>query len=745
MKKFFLVLAFLVVLFFNRQKTSAKETFEETQIWETTNQKQTIINLTPEIYGYTVNSYSYLNYNGTSYPLEKGLITSLTDDTNYMYAVLMLENDSFVLRISKHNLNIEKKLLDKTSIHKCLINNNQLVIVGCKDEDAYIAIFDSSLNITKEKIYGGSGKECFKELVIIEDYYYMNLYRSGFSKDSCFVQVGDYGCFKSAIVKCNNDLEIVDVCYLNEDTNNEQIKNLTIQKNRLIFNLITSSNNYIYDLDLNLTNYNKFNLDEKYYNYNLLPHLKSQNGYLSIGDNGGNIELIFNNDVIYSIPFSNMQDYYIHLGYLYISVVSDEKIILKRIEEFEIIKQEPLYCDHDYYDEYDTNTFQIESFFDKYDFSYKLASPYLEKLIHGKYDITYEAIKSDGSIFTFINTMIVLPYTNFIDQGIYEVGKVLEFFGHATMDNKKIYYGEILKETGEHVIEITNVNGDKETYNIYVVNNYYNSDNIAYIPTDVDVFCGQNATITMEIPNGLDSIEKLVINNEEYTSYVCKKDSIDILFSSSVPLRKVYVINSISYYKNNKLYHQEIGKRLSISFLKKEATLEVNKEHTKDNTILDYKIMDTDQTFMYMKLVKYVNGKIEYEKKIIDDYSFEDELHNFSTYKLFFVYNLGKSKLLEKEVFNYQIENEHISMNFKVNYVNGSISNVILKLLNPKNVENLKVLKVDDVSIIDYYVDSNSSILKYCLIISGIIILLLPTSLIVLKVIRVRVRKKNLL
>ena len=84
-------------------------------------------------------------------------------------------------------------------------------------------------------------------------------------------------------------------------------------------------------------------------------------------------------------------------------------------------------------------------------------------------------------------------------------------------------------------------------------------------------------------------------------------------------------------------------------------------------------------------------------------------------------------------------------MNFKVNYVNGSISNVILKLLNPKNVENLKVLKVDDVSIIDYYVDSNSSILKYCLIVSGIIILLLPTSLIVLKVIRVRVRKKNLL
>ena len=85
-------------------------------------------------------------------------------------------------------------------------------------------------------------------------------------------------------------------------------------------------------------------------------------------------------------------------------------------------------------------------------------------------------------------------------------------------------------------------------------------------------------------------------------------------------------------------------------------------------------------------------------------------------------------------------------MNFKVNYVNGSISNVILKLLSEDlNKENLKVLKVDDVSIIDYYVDSNFSILKYCLIISGIIILLLPTSLIVLKVIRARVRKKNLL
>ena len=77
----------------------------------------------------------------------------------------------------------------------------------------------------------------------------------------------------------------------------------------------------------------------------------------------------------------------------------------------------------------------------------------------GKYEIHYIVLLENNPIAKLNTFLIVEDYTNFYNNGIYNVNKALEFFGTATVNDTPVYYGACLNEVGEYDIEITNING----------------------------------------------------------------------------------------------------------------------------------------------------------------------------------------------------------------------------------------------------------------------------------------------
>ena len=94
----------------------------------------------------------------------------------------------------------------------------------------------------------------------------------------------------------------------------------------------------------------------------------------------------------------------------------------------------------------------------------------------GEYIATYKALKLDGSILEHSTKIIVKPYVNIINNGIYSTGSRLYFFGNGVLDGATITSGYQLNNEGKHQLSITNIQGEKEEFTIYVVDNYYHTN-----------------------------------------------------------------------------------------------------------------------------------------------------------------------------------------------------------------------------------------------------------------------------
>ena len=219
--------------------------------------------------------------------------------------------------------------------------------------------------------------------------------------------------------------------------------------------------------------------------------------------------------------FKGISDFKIIKGKLYLFGINN-KLLIEEYLEYEVLKNETKYLNIYDLDYQDTSNIIIESWFEKLNISIGNIEPYFEKKNSGNYNVEYLVEHEDESITTIDGILEISEFTNFIDQGIYNTGKVLEFFGTAKLNGETIYYGTELNEEGEYDIEITNANMQTTNYHIYIVDSYYKEEKVVNTNYS-NIYKShtlESAFVNIEI--GDYDIKNVIINDEVYNDY-CNK------------------------------------------------------------------------------------------------------------------------------------------------------------------------------------------------------------------------------
>jgi hypothetical protein len=181
--------------------------------------------------------------------------------------------------------------------------------------------------------------------------------------------------------------------------------------------------------------------------------------------------------------------------------VYQDSVEIVKFSEYEIVKLDDATFSKKYINEYSTSHFKVESWFEVLEFNLDYTIPYFDKNICGVYDAFYVSYRENGTTININTNIIIKPYTNFIDGGVYNKGKVLEFLGYAKINNTGIYYGTSLEQTGEYIIEIIDCNLNSTFYKLKIVDDYYYKQNDDFIPSDIYINYNESASLRFYVKN----------------------------------------------------------------------------------------------------------------------------------------------------------------------------------------------------------------------------------------------------
>ena len=657
---------------------------------------ENVIGIDKESFIVNNNNGSFLIFEENEFFVSTGDVIDYVTMLDKIVLLVDNGNDSNIITFNKTTFKFNTIQVDNISGNDILLSDDYIYIVGNTTDDynAVIIVFDLTIKEINRYYFEGDGYISIKSIFKIDNYFYITIYKESLCNNSNFINTGNENEMSSILVKLNNNFDIVNTLYLSEEGTNEKVCEITYINN--YFELILNSDNKYYyykvNLNLNIEDY-KF-LDCIFNRVFLLPNNKSKDGLLILDKNF--LKLITNNDLEEIYEFKNLDYIYdckiINCELVLYGVYQDSVEIVK-FSEYEIVKLDDATFSKKYINEYSTSHFKVESWFEVLEFNLDYTIPYFDKNICGVYDAFYVAYRENGTTININTNIIIKPYTNFIDGGVYNKGKVLEFLGYAKINNTGIYYGTSLEQAGEYIIEIIDCNLNSTFYKLNIVDDYYYKQNEDFIPSDIYINYNASASLRFYVKNAL--IDSVIVDEEYYYDYYLDSNYLIINFNHiGINQTEVKILNSINLIINDNIVEVAINKPLVITYLKDLPNIYIEKQINYD--YLETNILVNDKTRSFVGIKKVGNDvDILANNKLLSTSQNED-------IKLYFMYSVGDGVIREDLLCEYSSKQEgNISISFS--YETEELKNI--KIIFDTKEELLK-LNVDEVSYLMFYKDT---------------------------------------
>lgn len=717
----------LITLFFNILSLfNFNSIFNQEKIYTKEENTTNVVAVNESSY-VTINSLgSFLNYENIEYDIFDEEVYKTKETINNIYLVVNKNSDTILYIFNKYNKQFSIKNYENTYIENIYEYNDSLYLIGSISNNGLILNITLDGDLLNKRIFYSDKNMLVNHLIFDDGFYYITIYKDGITNNSEFINHGNCYDKKSIIVKLDKDYKIIKTYYLDEGQNTELVRNFYIHNNKIQLLLQTNKLYYVYSLSKELDNplFYKINSND---DLELLIHYKTVKGFLLLNKSNKSLVYCCNQVIIDIYKFTNLTylfDYQLINGSMFLYGI-DKEFCIYKVDEYEILKQDSKLLNYFYLDYHNTSNIKVESWFSNLDIKIGNITPYFDISICGTYEINYKVYKDENLLTTITVPLIVEEYTNFIDNGIYSNDKIYEFFGTAKLNGETIYNGTVINSPGEYDIEITSVNKEVKNYHIYVVDNYYKEETIYNLDciTTFDNF----GIVKIDIKNLV--IENVIVNNHIYDNYKIIDNILYIYFDKLNTSVCSYYLNGITIYENNELNYYDISEQLIFNFLKVKPYITLNKILYDSSLNITSSVEDYDKTFMYFKIVTNSSLNI-----VTDSISIKS-----NNIKIYINYELGDGVINEFLLCEIEQEND-FNTNIIIKYDSGSMSEFLIDISIDK--KNIKILNINDVTVLDFYKNvKNVSYLKPIIIISisifGISIVIFVCYLIVRK------RKEN--
>lgn len=678
-------------------------------ILDNTKKSESVVAVSEESYVTTNAGDSYLYYQDEMYLIENHKISKTLETINTIYLIERNNKNTTIIGFNKFNKSLTYKIVDNFFLENIYDIDNTLYLVGNMNDDGVIYVLSYDLVELNKRMFYGGGYITVNHLIYDNEFFYVTIHKDGITNNSEFINHGNLDERKSIIVKLDNKFSILDIYYFNEYSGFEIVKNIYLNDTLIKVLLKTNRCYYIYNLDKDfkkITSYKLSTTDD----IELLKHFKSKKVDLFL--NKSTCSLITNDKESIKVEqkfdcLKKVNDYKIIDGLLYLYSL-DNGVKIYKVSEYEIIKNDNKVLNYFNLNYLDTSNVVVEAWFFEPKIIIDSLNPYFDKTMCGEYEITYHILKNDTTIDIINSNLIVEEYTNFINNGIYNEGKVLEFFGSAKINDEIIYYGTKLDVAGEYDIEIMDINKVTTNYHIYIVPNYYKEETTININSK-DVH-GDVAYVNIELNN--ENVKEVIVNNQSYDNYEIIDNVLVISFPRTIESVSSNVLNGIIFLDDEVEYYYKIDEQLIFNYLKNAPDITINQIIEENNFNVELSIDDVEKTFMYLKAVYAEKEKVISSSDVI----------SASNLELYFVYDLGNGKLNEFLISEIK-QDQLFDTNIEIVYENNVLKEI--KIRYSINCDSLKVLNVntslDNVknSYLEYYEKLKpTSYLKSIIIIS---------------------------
>lgn len=689
MRMLFCLLNILNVFSFNSNFTQEKVLEKEISV-------EKILAVNEISYVSVIENDSYLYYDDLEYEIENRTICNVLDTINNIYLVCNEEEFVEIFIFNKFNKTIVSKTIYNMYLENIYEINNSLYLIGSTLGDGLIYHTNYDLEIIDQRVFNSDDHITVNHLIFYDDSFYISIYKNGITNNSEFINHGNYGDIKSLIVKLDLDYQIINTYYINESSENEIVKNFYLFDNQIKVLLKTKNCYAVYNISLCLTKSSYYNLDISS-DIDLIPHYKSIKEDLFIDKSLKKLFIFSNDQVVDIYQITDLEDLYCyklidHKLYLY---GKNNHTVIYKLKEYEIIKQDSKILNYYNLNYLDTSNIVVESWFGKTMVSIKEITPYFDKTINGEYEISYVVSINKETIKEIKVPLIVQDYTNFYHNGVYKTNKVLEFFGIGSLNGKPMYFGTSLDEAGEYDIEITNINGVKNIYHLYVVDNYYKDEKVINIPA-INVY--ENKGV-IEIDLKKQVLKDVIVNNESYDNYSLSSDILTIYFNKNEKNTESFMLNGLILLSDNQENYYEINNQFVFCYLKKSPLIDIYKTLKKDRIEINTNIIDFDKTFVCLKALYNNQEKLISTSDLVN-------LNDIKNLRLYFSYDLGDGKILDELICEIN-QDEMFNVNLGIRYESGSIKecNVSVEIIE----EDLSKLIIGNVSLVDFYKNDTST------------------------------------
>lgn len=663
---------------------------------------------------YIVNSEDeiYLYSEANKFLLNKEIEGSIeTNKYIYMYEHELAGANIYVF--DKNTNKLTEHYLENIFISNIYEYNQQLYLCGKINDDGLVLVLDEKLNIVNERIFKSDGHIVVNNLIITLDSYYLSIYKDGITNNSEFINHGNQDEIKSILVHTDKDFNVKNVMYFNNNCKSEIVKDCYIKDDKIYLLIQTETKYILYVLTKEFEIIDLVKIDANN-DYHLLINYKNDYEYLLLDQTTMSLAILKDKMIEKVYDFNqidNIDTFRIFNGVLYLYGNINNTAVVKQIKEYEINYINDKIVNRLNLDTTSINHFKVTSYFEEFDFKLDSITPYFEVTNCGTYVAAYKAITKNNEEIIIETNLIVEPYTNFIDGGIYATNKVLEFFGNATLNGEPIYYGATLSELGEYTIKIENAQKEEYIYNITIVDNYYLEEVVYNINSDIT--CVNEAFVNLNI--GACEVVELVIDDLEYFDYTYCDDVLTIRFLYEEKRVVSHKINYIKVKQNNYEYTVNIDKTIIIKYLKESPKLNLTQTLENNSIMTTCQLEDYNQTFVCLKVV--TNKELYQITKTKEINILPNE-----TVKIYFSYTLGDDKIEDVLIGEY-IQNANQKIDIDLNYELGKLEKFTInyEIINKDNLN----IDIDSTSYEEFYCKiDEQNYLEIIIIISiGIIIL----------------------
>lgn len=668
---------------------------------------------------------------------------SLVDSFIYnevIYTIVIKDDTSLLYSYNTSTHDIDYISMDKTIINSYQVFNSDIFLLGTKSEDSYIAVINDDFEIDEEFNYGGKGYEEITNSFILDDHLCLCIYKSGISLDSEFINTKTKDDYVSIICELDSDFDVINTFYFNEEANIEKIEQINCSNSIIDIILKADSNKYYYSLDNSFKIITKELIEND--TFYLLPNYKTNRLLLTIKEKDKTISLNESDTVIKTLSErGTIFDLKVIKGELYLYIVNSSSGKLFKINEYEVIQNDNTIITYSSYNTPKDDHFKAESFFETLDFKLNESSPttpYLEANIHGTYTLNFESDTLSGRTIKEESTLIIKEFTNFIDNGIYKKGKVLQFFGRAYLNGELINYGHILDKSGEYNLIIKDVNNNEKSYHLIVVDNYYNNEEIINVDADLTVLPLEKCYYTLNLDYDI-VVNSVIINGNSYNRFTQdgRKLCIEFLGKETYSVNNYY-LELVNFTKDNVSSSFDVYQNIIVTTSKIDAVLVADRELNLDNVNVDVNVTDLYQTFMYLEVIKEQNGSEMEVMVFTSNDKIELDYSKGGTLTINAVFYNG-NKIEKKELVHYSVENTKVKVEVSLVTSSGKLTNISLNVSIPKKYDNIKSLSLCSIDAKTYYDNYEQyDILGAVIVISVVMVVLIIVSIIIVKLIKRR-------